>query len=128
MNKIIINTNEVFSSAIFSQGIKTGPFLWISGQIAMDVKTGNLFNDTFEKEVEQCIKNIENILKESNYTLENIIKVNIYLTDFDLYDRMNQVYLKYFSLNPPVRAALEVSKLARGAKIEMEAVAFKESN
>jgi 2-iminobutanoate/2-iminopropanoate deaminase len=126
MKKEIIFTDTVPSSTVFSQGIKVGPFLWTSGQIGTDVKTGNLINKTFEMEVEQCIANIENILKEAKYSLKDVIKVNIYLTDFGLFDRMNQIYTKYFSENHPARATVEVSKLAIGAKIEIEVVAFKE--
>lgn len=126
MEKKFIKSEQVAPSPVFSQAIQAGPFIWVSGQIAMDAKTGQLLNETFEQEVEGCIRNIEHILKASGCTLKDVIKINIYLTDFGLFDRMNQVYSKIFSSNPPARATVEVSKLAKGAKIEIEAVAFKE--
>lgn len=126
MVKKVINSNQVSPSSIFSHAIQAGSFLWVSGQIAMDVMTGQLLNETFEQEVEGCLMNIDHILKTSGYNLKDVIKINIYLTDISLFDRMNKIYLKFFSSNPPARATVEVSKLVKGAKIEIEAVAYKE--
>jgi len=126
LSKKIVHSKKVSSFPMFSQGVKAGPFLWVSGQTANDFKTGKLVNETFEQEVEQCILNIMYILEASKYTLEDVIKVNISMIDLGLFNQMNQVYLKYFANNPPARAAVQVARLVGGAKIEIEAIAYKE--
>jgi len=126
MVKEIIESNKVPSSLIFSQGIKVGKLVFTSGQVGVNVLTGALSNVTFEDEVKQALENISSILQEVNLCLEDVIKVTVFITDMNLFNRLNKVYLTFFPKKKPVRSAVEVSKLAKGARIEIEAIAFRD--
>jgi len=126
MVKEIIESNKVPSSSIYSQGIKVEKLVFTSGQIGVNVLTGALSNVTFEDEVKQALENISSILQEANLCLEDVIKVTVFITDMNLFDRLNKVYLTFFPKKKPVRSAVEVSKLAKGARIEIEAIAFRD--
>jgi len=126
MVKEIIESNKVSSSLIFSQGIKVGKLVFTSGQIGVNVLAGTLSNVTFEDEVKQALENISSILQEANLCLEDVIKVTVFITDMNLFDRLNKVYLTFFPNKKPARSAVEVSKLAKGARVEIEAIAFRD--
>lgn len=126
MSKKIISTDLVLSNPMFSQAIGVGNFVYTSGQIGIDSSTGKLCNDSFEDEVAQCIKNIEVILKSAKMDLGDIIKITIFLTDMNFFDNLNREYIKHFQKNPPTRSTVEVSKLAKGARVEIEAVAYRD--
>lgn len=125
MSKKIISSDLIPSNPMFSQAIKIGNFTYISGQIGIDASSGKLCNDSFENEVAKCIKNIEVILNSAGLGLEDIIKVTVFMTDMDFFDDLNREYIKYFKKDPPTRSAVEVSKLAKGARVEIEAIAYK---
>ena len=125
MAKEIIESNKVPSSAIYSQGIKAGELLFTYGQIGVNVLTGTLSNATFEEEVKQSLENIKSILQEVNLCLEDVIKVTVFITDMNLFDSLNKVYLTFFPNKKPTRSAVEVSKLAKDARVEIEAIAFR---
>jgi 2-iminobutanoate/2-iminopropanoate deaminase len=124
MKKRIIRT-DLAPAAIgpYSQAIRIGDFLYLSGQIALDPKSGNFLSGEIKKETEQTIKNISAILQAEGLELENIIKTTVYLFDLNDFVKMNQIYEKYFSKNQPARACVQVAALPRGAKIEIEAIA-----
>jgi 2-iminobutanoate/2-iminopropanoate deaminase len=124
MKKRIIQTNQA-PAAIgpYSQAIRIGDFLYTSGQIALDPKSGKFILGGIEKETEQTIKNISTILQAEGLTLENVIKTTVYLSDLTNFERMNQVYEKYFSKNKPARACVQVAALPKGAKVEIDAIA-----
>ncbi len=91
---------------------------------AIDPKTNEMLKGTIEEETEQVLKNIGAILKEVGLTYENIVKTTVYLLDLNDFVKMNDVYARFFKTNPPARAAVQVSSLPKGAKIEIEAVAY----
>jgi 2-iminobutanoate/2-iminopropanoate deaminase len=122
----IISTDLVLSNPMLSQAIGVGNFVYTSGQIGIDSSTGKLCNDSFEDEVAQCIKNIEVILKNAGLGLGDIIKITVFITDMNFFDGLNREYIKHFKKNPPARSAVEVSKLAKGARVEIEAIAYKD--
>ena len=124
MNKRIIQTNQA-PEAIgpYSQAIRTGGFLYTSGQIALDPESGEFLSGEIEEETEQTLKNILAILQADGLDLENVIKTTVYLSDLNDFTRMNQVYEKYFSKNKPARACVQVAALPKGAKIEIDALA-----
>ncbi|MDD5014917.1 MAG: Rid family detoxifying hydrolase [Atribacterota bacterium] len=126
MSKKFISTDLALSHPMFSQAIRVGNFVYTSGQIGIDSSTGKLCNDSFEDEVAQCINNIEVILKCAGLGLGDIIKITVFVTDMSFYDNLNREYIKHFQKNPPTRSAVEVSKLAKGARVEIEAIAYKD--
>ena len=107
----------------YEQGIQVGDFLFTSGQIALVPLTGQFLQGEIEMETEQVLKNIGAILTAADMTLNNVVKITVYMTDLGLFTRMNQVYEKFFTENKPARATVQVAALPKGAKIEIDAVA-----
>jgi len=122
--KRIIQT-ELAPAAIgpYSQAIRIGDFLYTSGQIALDPKSGKFLSGEIKEETEQTLKNISAILQADGLELENVIKTTVYLSDLNDFVQMNQIYEKYFSKNKPARACVQVAALPKGAKIEIDAIA-----
>ena len=106
----------------YSQAIKAGGFVFCSGQIAIDPKTNEFKPGTIIEETTRVIENLKAVLKQANSGLKKTIKVTVYLLNIDNFTEMNKVYEKYF-LNKPARSTIEVSKLPKGAKVEIDAIA-----
>ena len=108
----------------YSQAIKHGNMIFISGQIAMDYQNNNIINENIAEETETVMKNIMNILKESGCNFQNIVKCSIFLSDMNLFDEVNKIYSKYFSHPFPARETVEVSKLPKNVNVEISAIAI----
>lgn len=107
----------------YSQGIKAGNLILTSGQLPIVPETGELLKGDIKEETRQCLKNVEAILKEAGATLENIVKVNIYIVDMDMFSSINEAYEEYFDEHKPARSCVEVSRLPKDGNIEIEAIA-----
>ena len=124
MQKNIVETTEA-PAAIgpYSQAVKAGNLIFLSGQIPLDPKTGNLITTGIEDETHRVMKNIEAILEAANISFHNIIKTTIFLKSMDDFARVNSIYASYFTGNFPARETVEVSGLPKGARIEISIVA-----
>ena len=109
----------------YSQGKEAGGFCFFSGQIAIDVASGEMVQSSFEDEVEQVMDNISNLLKDNNLCFENLIKVNISLTDMSMFSSFNEIYSTYIKKPYPARACVAVKELPKGANVEIEVIAFR---
>tara|TARA_B100000674_G_C37483399_1_gene752516 strand:- start:32 stop:424 length:393 start_codon:yes stop_codon:yes gene_type:complete len=130
MGREIIETNNAPKAiGVYSQAVNIDKKItFTSGQIPIDTKTGDLVSDDFVIQVNQTLKNINGILASRNCTLNNLIKLTIYLTDLDNFDKLNQVFLDFFSdCEYPARSVIEVCKLPKNSQIEIEAI-FYENN
>jgi len=107
----------------YSQAIKAGNLLYISGQISINPETNEFTDGNIEIQTEQVLKNIKAILEAGSSSLEEVIKVTIYLQDIKDFALVNKIYSKYFGNILPARACVEVSNLPKNAKIEIEAIA-----
>ena len=119
MKTIINSKNAPTPIGPSRQAVLSGNTLFASGQIAIDPKTGELNMDSIEVETEQVMQNIKAVLQEANMTFENIVKCSIFLSDMDSFSRVNEVYGKYFSTNPPARETVEVSCLPKSVNVEI---------
>ncbi|CDQ20532.1 2-iminobutanoate/2-iminopropanoate deaminase [Halobacillus karajensis] len=121
-----VSTNQA-PSAIgpYSQATDLGNIIFISGQIPLDPATMEFVSEDVKEQTHQVMKNIQAILKETGLTFKNVVKMNIYLDSMDDFSIVNDVYASYLSDPYPARAAVEVSKLPKGAKVEIEAIAFR---
>ena len=121
--KEIINTNNA-PGAIgpYSQGVKVGELVFTSGQIPLNPVTGEM-PETIEEQTKQSLENVKAILEASGTSMNNVIKTTVFLTDLNDFVNMNEVYATYFKGDKPARSAIEISKLPKGAKIEIEAIA-----
>ena len=125
MQKKFVNTTEApVAIGPYSQAIRVGDFLYTSGQISLDPKTMEMITGNIELETEKVLQNIEAILSSEGLNFGHIIKTTVYLTDLSEFARMNQVYEKFFSNTKPARACVEVAALPKGAKVEIDAIAY----
>ena len=124
MKEIIFTEKAPKPIGPYSQAIKIGNFLFISGQIPVDPESRKLVEGDIGAQTHQVLKNIKAIVEAAGGTLNNVIKVTVYLDDMDDFAEMNEVYSQYFSESKPTRAAIEVSRLPKNVKIEIEAIAY----
>jgi reactive intermediate/imine deaminase len=106
----------------YSQAIKTGNLVFLSGQIPLDPATGTLVSGEIEVEARRVFDNLKAVAAAAGGTLDNAVKVNVYLTDFAHFAKVNEVMATYFSQPHPARAAVQVAALPRGARVEVECV------
>jgi len=119
-----INTSEAPEPVgPYSQAIRAGDFLFISGQIPLNPQSRKI-EGNIKEQTERVIKNIEAILKAENSSLEDVVKVTVYLKDLNEFREMNEIYEKYFGNSKPARVTVEVSGLPKNARIEMDAIAY----
>ena len=123
MTKEIIFTEDA-PKAIgpYSQAVKSGGFLFVSGQIPLNPVSGDLMNSSIEDQAEQVITNLSAICKAANTNLSNIVKLTIYITDMNDFSIVNQAMENHFEAPYPARATIEVSALPLGVNVEMDAV------
>jgi 2-iminobutanoate/2-iminopropanoate deaminase len=125
MKKIISTPNAPKAIGPYSQAIEANGTLFISGQIPIDPATGKIVEGGITEQAEQVMKNIDAILNEAGFEFKDVVKSTCLLSDMDNFAPMNAVYGKYYSENPPARAAFAVVKLPLGALIEIETIAVK---
>ena len=107
----------------YSQGILSGNYLFISGQIGLDPVTGKIKTDTFEDEAAQALENMGKILSEAKMDVRHIVSVDAFLTDMDKFTIFNDIYSSFMGDARPARAVVEVSALPKGASVEVKCVA-----
>ena len=106
----------------YSQGIKVGNTVWISGQIPLDPSSMTIVDGDIAAEAEQVFRNLTAVAEASGGTLNNAVKINISLTDLGDFDAVNTVMASYFAEPYPARACVQVAALPKGARIEVEAI------
>ncbi|MBR4678903.1 MAG: RidA family protein [Bacteroidales bacterium] len=109
----------------YSQAVKAGNMLFVSGQIPIDPKTGELSSGTIQEQTKLVLTNIGAILKAAGYGYENVVKTTCLLADIKDFQDMNGVYAEFFTQNPPARSAFAVKDLPKGARLEIEVIAIK---
>jgi 2-iminobutanoate/2-iminopropanoate deaminase len=109
----------------YSQAVKVGNTLYVSGQIPLHPQTGEMENETIEDETHRVILNIQAILEASGYGLSDVVKATIYITDMEVFARVNAVYANYFSSHPPARETVQVVRLPKNANVEISVVAIR---
>tara|TARA_B100000401_G_C52368751_1_gene513867 strand:- start:88 stop:471 length:384 start_codon:yes stop_codon:yes gene_type:complete len=108
----------------YSQAVISNGFVFTSGQIGLNPKTNEFQSRDFEIEAIQVFKNIEGLLKDSGSSIDNLIKMNIFLSDLSNFDKLNEIMCKIFDKdNLPSRSTVEVSALPKGAAIEIDVIA-----
>jgi len=107
----------------YSQGIRSGGFLFCSGQIPLDPATGKMVEGGIKVQTERVLQNLEAVLTSGGASLRSVVKTTVYLVDLVDFPAMNGVYGTFFPENPPARATVQVAKLPAGALVEIDAVA-----
>lgn len=123
MNKQIISTVDA-PAAIgpYSQAVRVGNTIWVSGQIPLDPRSKELVQGDFEAETRQVFDNLRAIVTAAGATLDDVVKANVYLTDLAHFALVNKIMSEYFREPYPARAAVGVAALPRGARVEVECI------
>jgi len=124
MEKCISTTEAPAAIGPYSQAVRAGDFLFISGQLPLDPATGLLVDGTMQSKTERILSNLKAILRAAGMGLEDVVKATVYLKDIKDFAAMNEAYAAFFPKDPPARVALQVARLPKDADIEIEAVAF----
>ena len=124
--KQVINTEKA-PKAIgpYSQAIEANGFVFVSGQLPIDAATGDFAGNTISSQTKQSLENVKSILEKAGTSLANVVKTTVFLQDMNDFADMNQVYSEYFKQDCPARAAIQVGRLPKDAKVEIEVIAAK---
>ena len=125
MRKIIETPNAPAPIGPYSQAVMVGDTLYTSGQIAINPENGELVLENITKETTQVMKNISGVLKAVEMDFSNVVKCSIFMKDMEQYSKINDVYAKYFTENPPAREAVQVSVLPLNVNVEISVIAVK---
>jgi 2-iminobutanoate/2-iminopropanoate deaminase len=107
----------------YSQAIRANGFLYVSGQVALDPKTGELVGADIRQQTERTIQNVKGILEAAGSHLHHVVKTTVFLKDMNEFAAMNEVYARYFASAPPARSTVQVARLPKDALVEIEVVA-----
>jgi 2-iminobutanoate/2-iminopropanoate deaminase len=127
MEKQVVRTEAApapFQGAPYSQAIRAGDLVFVSGQLALRPDHAEIVSDSIQEQTEQVFANLRAILEDAGSGLDRLVKTTVYLADLGDFAGMNEVYAKHVGSQPPARATIEVSGLPSGAKVEIEAIAL----
>jgi 2-iminobutanoate/2-iminopropanoate deaminase len=123
MKEAIVTANAPAAIGPYSQAVKEGDLVFVSGQLPVDPKTGEFPSDNIQEQTRQSMENIKSVLQEAGYDMDRVLKTTVYLADIADFAAANEVYAEYFNEPYPARAAFQVAALPKGAKVEIEAIA-----
>jgi len=121
--KTVVNTDKA-PAAIgpYSQAIKAGGFLFVSGQLPVDPLNGNIVDGGVGAQTKQSLENMKSILSCQNVSMESVVKTTVFLANMDDFQTVNGIYAEYFSKEAPARSCIQVAKLPKDALVEIEAI------
>jgi 2-iminobutanoate/2-iminopropanoate deaminase len=108
----------------YSQAIRANGFLYVSGQVALDAKTGELMAGDIGQQTERTLENVKGIVEAAGSKLSHVVKVTVFLKDMNEFAAMNKVYAEYFPSAPPARSTVQVARLPKDALVEIEVIAI----
>ncbi len=108
----------------YSQAVRAGGLVFLSGQIPLDPETGEFVAGGIGEQTEQVLRNISKVLEAAGTGLERVVKTTVYLADMNDFAAMNEVYARYFESEPPARSTVQAARLPRDARVEIDAVAI----
>ncbi|MGQ9531898.1 MAG: RidA family protein [Desulfotomaculales bacterium] len=124
MTRKIVQTDEAPAPVgPYSQAVRAGDWLFLSGQVPLDPATGELVGEDAAAQAARVLENIGAILRAADMDYADVVKTTIFLTDLRDFAAVNEVYARYFSERPPARSTVQVSALPKGARVEIEAIA-----
>lgn len=123
--KTISTKNAPSAIGPYSQALEAGNTLYISGQVPFIPATMEIISEDVQEQTRQCLENIKAIITEAGYTLDNVVKCGIFIKDMNDFSLINEIYAEYFDAHKPARFCVEVSRLPRDVKVEIDAIAYK---
>ena len=127
MRKAITTSHAPQAIGPYSQAVSCGDYIFCSGQIPVDPKTGEIVSEDIVKQTHQVMQNIQAVLNEAGANFDHVVKSTIYLQDLQNFSKVNEVYAEYLTPPYPARATVEVAALPKGAGVEIEVMAHKSS-
>ena len=124
MKEIIATENAPGAIGPYSQAVKAGNMVFCSGQIPIDVATGEFVSDDVAEQTTQVLKNLSAVLEAAGTSLNNVVKTTVFLADMNDFTAMNEVYAEFFSENKPARATVQAARLPKDARVEIECIAL----
>ena len=121
--EVIHTDNAPAAIGPYSQAIKAGNLLFVSGQVPFVPATGEIVEGDVKAQTAQSLKNLQAILKEAGADFSNVVKTTVFIKDMNEFAQVNEVYAEYFVDNKPARACVEVARLPRDVKVEIELIA-----
>lgn len=122
--KVIASAEAPKALGPYSQGIRVGNMVYLAGQIPLNPADGQIVEGGITEQTERVIANIKALLTSEGLTLSHVVKSTVFLKDLAEFDGMNQVYSKYFTEKPPARSTIQVARLPKDSKVEIEVVAI----
>ena len=122
--EIVSTTKAPGAIGPYSQAVKTDNMVYVSGQLAMDPETLELVGGNVQDETRKVLQNLQVVLDASGTTLSKVVKTTVFIADMNDFPKINEVYAEFFAENPPARACVEVSRLPKDARVEIEATAL----
>jgi len=123
--EVVYSTNAPEPIGPYSQAIKAGNMLFVSGQIAIQKSTGKILTGNIVEETEQVMKNLEDVLTAGGMDFSNVVKCTIFLKSMNDFPKVNEIYGSRFTAQPPARETVEVSGLPKGVNVEISCIAVK---
>lgn len=124
MKEIIATENAPGAIGPYSQAVKAGNMVFCSGQIPIDVATGEFVSDDVAEQTRQVLTNLSAVLEAAGTSLNNVVKTTVFLADMNDFTAMNEVYAEFFSENKPARATVQAARLPKDARVEIECIAL----
>ena len=124
MKREAVNLQSSSQNMPFSHAIKANGLVFCSGQIPIDIETGQITGGDIRSQTKQVLENLRKVLMASGSSLEKTVKVTVFMTDLNQFQQMNEAYREMFPNAPPARSTVQVSALAMGAALEIELVAL----
>jgi len=126
MTKRVIHTEKAPAAlGPYSQAVEVNGTLYVSGQIPFIPETMTCVSDDVQEQTKQSLENVKAILEEAGYTLNDVVKAGVFIKDMNDFPLINEIYAQYFSENKPARACVEVARLPKDVKVEIEVIAVK---
>jgi 2-iminobutanoate/2-iminopropanoate deaminase len=122
-HKVIITESAPAAIGPYSQAVCSGNLVFVSGQLGIDPKTGQLVEGGIKKQTQQALENIKAILSQAHLTMANVVQAQVFLADIKDFAAMNEIYANYFTLPYPARAAIQAAALPKGGLVEIMATA-----
>ena len=123
MREVILTDRGPKPIGPYSQAVRANGFLYLSGQVALDPKTGEMTGADIRQQTERALENVKGILEAAGSSLHHVVKTTVFLKDMNEFAAMNEVYGKYFTSPPPARSTVQVSRLPKDALVEIEVIA-----
>lgn len=122
--EMISTTSAPAAIGPYSQAIRAGQFVYVSGQVPVDPVSGEIVPGGIEEQTEQVIANLKAVLYAAGRDLADVVKTTVFLTDMGNFAKMNEIYARHFNTSPPARSTVQVGALPRGAQVEIDAIAM----